>query len=528
VIPAVRVLGLTNDEKGDQLEKLTYILLARMGFHDITTNFKGAGGEEIDLRAKCKAPGFKGGSDRVAICECKAQAVPANMDAWLKFCGKVFTEESRSGTEPDGYFISLSGVNGNVVGNHDGLGPRRERIRIISGSDLLDEMQHAFLLAPTAYVQSSIATVTDRAVSSLVVVYYHTRLFWLVEFAGDQIALLGPDGGLLAEEVLESCRAAVNFTFQGKSLIDLRAELSVRRAGDVAKRFILARLMVSGGALKLDDLNVPDGYVLSYDEGESRAEQVAFSDKTVLREQASALAAAGLLNNEEGMLKLSPSLWSDAKLRIELFRTILERFPTDWPGCALYDEFIDTALVESVAGLHHLGELNVDEMRRLRMLLQWSPSALKWMLSVEGILPDRSAGLVEKGTVAAGEFLELRKSYLFSQLNRILMADALDINFARYFRNVRDVHEVEARSTVVLKSDRQARITDTGSQRLALTLTESDDGSKGVYTALVPDSALQPWEYEGGKGKLLKHMAADELASALAVITSASKKDEPE
>jgi len=47
----VRLFGKNSDDKGKQLETLTQRLLQRLGYRQITLNFVGSGGSEIDIRA---------------------------------------------------------------------------------------------------------------------------------------------------------------------------------------------------------------------------------------------------------------------------------------------------------------------------------------------------------------------------------------------------------------------------------------------------------------------------------------------
>jgi hypothetical protein len=54
------------------------------------------------------------------IGECKAYIKPIALPDWLKFLGKIFSAEI-SGTQVQGCFIALLGVNGNVIGHYDAI-----------------------------------------------------------------------------------------------------------------------------------------------------------------------------------------------------------------------------------------------------------------------------------------------------------------------------------------------------------------------------------------------------------------------
>ena len=89
------ILGKTNDDKGTQLEILTREILKNMGCINIEVNFVSSGGEEIDVCADYPLPSIGTIQYRRLICECKAYAKPINIPDWLKFLGKIYSEEAR-------------------------------------------------------------------------------------------------------------------------------------------------------------------------------------------------------------------------------------------------------------------------------------------------------------------------------------------------------------------------------------------------------------------------------------------------
>jgi len=76
---------------------------------------------------------------RRLICECKAYRNPIGMSDWLKFLGKLYSEQRRLQMEVDGLFVALCGANGNVLGNYDELRQHNTPVTLIEGEHLLAE-----------------------------------------------------------------------------------------------------------------------------------------------------------------------------------------------------------------------------------------------------------------------------------------------------------------------------------------------------------------------------------------------------
>src|SRR3954452_9924769 len=88
------ILGKTNKDKGQQLERLTCLLLDALGYESIIANMRGAGGQEVDATADYVVPAPGGPLKHRLICECKAHRAPIVIPDWLKFLGKVYTVEA--------------------------------------------------------------------------------------------------------------------------------------------------------------------------------------------------------------------------------------------------------------------------------------------------------------------------------------------------------------------------------------------------------------------------------------------------
>src|SRR5262245_27438156 len=124
------VLGVSNDDKGSQLEELTKTILKSLGVTSITKNAIRSGGGELDVLGERELSGIAEPIKHRIFCECKAQKAPNNITDWYKFLGKLFVEEANSTGPVYAYFISLGGVNGNVAGHYQELRTRRTNVTL--------------------------------------------------------------------------------------------------------------------------------------------------------------------------------------------------------------------------------------------------------------------------------------------------------------------------------------------------------------------------------------------------------------
>ena len=119
--PGLLILGETNHDRGIQLESLTISLLQSIGYSNVTDRVRGAGGDEVDVKANREVPDLGGVRVDKVICECKAIRKSVDMTDWLKFLGKVLVEQSAEHNRVSGFFIALSGINGTVQGSYEAL-----------------------------------------------------------------------------------------------------------------------------------------------------------------------------------------------------------------------------------------------------------------------------------------------------------------------------------------------------------------------------------------------------------------------
>jgi hypothetical protein len=159
----LRVFGKHSDDKGTQLEQLTRRLLERLGYRQVALNVVGSGGSEIDVRAEYPVPGLLESSPIRLVGECKAYETPINLPDWLKFLGKVYSEEARRPGQVRGLLVALSGANGNVLGAVDELRLHKDTVDVVTGERLTSLALQEFGVPRPGERSAIRAEVYDRA-----------------------------------------------------------------------------------------------------------------------------------------------------------------------------------------------------------------------------------------------------------------------------------------------------------------------------------------------------------------------------
>jgi tetratricopeptide (TPR) repeat protein len=107
---AIRILGRTSNEIGDQFEQLTKQLLGRLGFGSFIRNAYETGAE-IDLRASHRV------TNTPVLCECKAHVEPVNTRDVKNFHSQV-EKERKADSRLVGLLFSTSGFVGTAEAWH--------------------------------------------------------------------------------------------------------------------------------------------------------------------------------------------------------------------------------------------------------------------------------------------------------------------------------------------------------------------------------------------------------------------------
>jgi hypothetical protein len=245
----LRILGTTSDERGCELERLASRLLSRKGYRQVTTNLVGSGGNELDIVAEFPVPGLGTSHPVTIIGECKAHEAPIAMSDWLKFLGKVATEQWKPQANVRGLLIALSGVNGNVAGAYNDLRKTMSTIELVSGDALRDMVASEFSVVAADQVAVHVSRSTPMAVVEISLAYYREHAYWLVVFSDDTFTLL--DAAHLDQPVPPATIDALQYVKSLKSFRDLSAEAESKQRQAIASKCLLALLLIHRDGLTL-------------------------------------------------------------------------------------------------------------------------------------------------------------------------------------------------------------------------------------------------------------------------------------
>lgn len=474
------VLGRHNDDNGTQLEALTRSLLEHRGYINVVSNYVSSGGEEIDVRASFPVPSVAAAAAVGLVCECKAHRAPLSMPDWLKFLGKVFTEDLRTGVSTHAWLIALGGVNGNVAGNFDDVRRRRTNIDVIHGDRLLSDVRDVFQLCDVDTVMRSVAAYTDREVRASDVVYYEGAAYWAVTLAGDGVALLDRTGVPVSGDAFVTLQPMLNEALPGATL-DLRQEAAARERALLTEKLIIAELMLANGRIACADVG--------------RNANVSRDD---LHLAVSALRARGWVADDYDdaiRLMLDGNVPPDGVPAAEDAHherlAVIDRFLLTGPVSdtvvgALWSTYhaahADDGYVRHLLANHGNVTLDEDEIQEVEQIIARSPSALQWLLEPDPLFAGTESQFAAE---ASDEFrkrlreavLPVRRSHLFLNLYQRLARDCKSVALRPRFHDQLHVREVQILSRISIKTDTCVLLSREVNDRLALgTLQEGSSG----------------------------------------------------
>jgi hypothetical protein len=199
----VRLLGGTNNEKGDLFTRLAKDLFFSLGYADLKLDVAVAG-REIDIQ------GCHRFEPRYVVAECKAHREKIGGDELNKFLGVLTRERHVHKPRPvAGYFVSLSGFTGGAVEQERNHGD--ERLMLVDGAKLINELQAGRVVVPlvqaaaTAGECVTAAGLRDLELARAELLVDHDGYVWALTFShGKQpthFALVHAGGAPLAPAV---------------------------------------------------------------------------------------------------------------------------------------------------------------------------------------------------------------------------------------------------------------------------------------------------------------------------------------
>lgn len=480
------ILGKTNDDKGTQLENLTREILEKMNCRNVEVNFVSSGGEEIDVIADFPLPNIGSAQFRRFVCECKAYARPIDMPHWLKFLGKIYSEEARLNSEVSGCFIALSGVNGNVSGHYDQLKLSRPNISLVKGENLSDELKKIYRLCDAEKVSEVLEQFTNRRYRTLEIAYYERAVYWVVVFEDDAYTILDAEGNEVPAARLDELKEMVEAALSAEHYVVLAQEAAAHERSVQVKKSVVFQLIKNNGRIKKTDLT--SGETVNFTEAEFEA---AISD---LNEQ-------GWINISEDKNVIS-FLPEDNAIFYTTLRAI---YHFQLGGRAGFDL---VGMLKSDFYRSHINERFVAEIRRVQgglplseadvqsaiKILKLSPSAVLWSIQPDQMIITHRSDSDFKVDEAMDAF---DRNYFFQQLSRSLRFDINHPIAREYILDFCEIREIETDQKITIKSNSGIEMESALHERLGIGRLVDDligpDGSNIVLMSLMKN-APEPWE----------------------------------
>ncbi len=466
----VRVFGKDSDDKGAQLEQLTQRLLERRGYRQITLNFVGSGGSEIDIRAEYAVPSLNRENVVHLIGECKAYEATVAMPDWLKFLGKLYTEKASRRQDLRGLFVALSGVNGNVRGAYEDLRNQDSSVELISGDDLVAQVLDEFKLPQVSQLFSRVAQLTADVIAATSLGYYQSRAFWIAEFANSTFTVLC--GESLEESPAAELVAIVSGQIQAAKFRDLSQEQIAKNRLALARKYVLGQLLTNR------PIDLP--------------EQENFFPPTVPVSQADVDAACTELRAEGKMFQQATTfrladVANDLSVRAAIICEILTGIcilshlaAPEWE--ALID---DDLLAESLRVKDALTIADVDRSAIVQ-LMKWSPTGLLWSLSKDEVLCGHRGKLPQVDEILAPDHAR----YYRLQMLGFAIDDFRGAAFSAMLHERYGLRELEFTRRALFKSQKQVELEMTVTDRTRIARYEPTGGLVHVW---LTEHAPEPW-----------------------------------
>lgn len=372
------VLASGKDEKGTQLEKVTRAILEHFKYEYVNTNIVGAGGDEIDVTAKCVLPIPGGEAIYRVICECKAHEKPITIDDWDKFLGKIFKNDNDG--LAIGVMIALSDANGNVKGDiEEHQDKYRNKVHLVTGKDLISSLYDTYYLDNIDIAKENVRRLTNDTVTNTDIILHNEEIYWLFSFANDTFTIFDKKYSSISnQKELEMLPLLSEKThFSNKQYRNIREE------NDVIVRRNVVRLVSSWklmhGVCSFDDLvNAVAYYTRANIVPNTKDIEEGLSDLNYV-----------IVNIKENNVRLREASEIDY---ISFYKTLLSgEFPfylyNDY-----YKEHIDYALIDKICIIQYGLTLTQDERDKCLFLLKNSPSALCYAMNSDPMLKNVGLG----------------------------------------------------------------------------------------------------------------------------------------
>ncbi|WP_340397435.1 hypothetical protein NST50_29640 [Paenibacillus sp. FSL E2-0202] len=481
------ILGKSNYDKGKQLEELTKKILIQLDYQNITTNYIGPGGEEIDVVADFKIPSIGMNITRRLICECKAYKTPLDTSSWLKFLGKVFVEES-SKEEVYGCFIALSGVNGNVKGNYEEIRKNRSNIILVTGETLNEAVTQMYNLGNLNDINGKIKRLTNKMIRMTEICYYDNDVYWIVVFNNDEYTLLNSLGDFLIEETALIISSLIESSNAYGKYVDILKENQAALRFLYNKKAVLSGIMINNGCMEIEEL-----IKFYFGISDISSEEILHSINELL--------LLGFIECKGSNVCITNS-FND--LIIDFFRFFLSEdfIFIQAVGCEFYDSCINDDLINRLEEIQYGMRFSSEERSAIMKLIKLSPSAFSMSLYPEETI----SGYYRQG-LNDSRIEEHNRKYFMKLLYDSFMRDFGNEYYIDYFYEVRGIIEIQSDQMFKIKGE-QGLITEGDFANRITIMKVPDEHGGGHVQALVMSDHPEPWE---GLGILTKKAESSDL-----------------
>jgi len=477
------ILGKNSDDKGNQLEKLTCEILKDLGFVNIDKNKIGSGGHEIDIKAEYIVSSLNGNNRKPIICECKAYKNAVSMTDWLKFLGKILLEEIKGNI--DGYFIALSGINGYVNGNYQDLLTRRNNIKLITGEELITQLNRLFQLIDIKTIQLIIEKHTQRKPIETSLYYYNNTVYFLIGFSENEYSLITSSGQLIKlneviqiKSMIESCTCYQYF-------VDLENENNSLLRFENIKKYIISYILLEDKTLTFDEISA------KFTEHNKQINDVN-SDE--IERALSTLINMNLVyktdnNHRYHLIILSNKKQIDDVVRFYKYFNS-HSIPLLAIGCEQYLNNINEDLLNKIQKIQGGTSIPKDYKEDCLKIIKWSPSALFWSLTPDKMITNhRSDGKAHHASLE-----EEDSKYIIQMLITLLSHDFKNNMLKEYFFNTYGFVELETNFKLKIKSKKKIELAVDYIDRLGLAKM-AEKYNNEIIQIRIFNTQPEPWEY---------------------------------
>jgi len=476
------ILGDSSDDTGTQLEKLTCTMLDNLGFKNIIKNEIGSGGHEIDVRAEYILPGLNGNNSKPIICECKAYKSAVTMTDWLKFLGKVLLEETKGSV--DGYFIALSGVNGNVQGNYRDLRTHnRKNITLITGDELIKQLSDIFQIVTIKNIQQRIVQYTQRKPIEISLCYYNMCVYYLIGFSENEFTLFSNTGELI--KVQESIQVShlINKTSSYRDFIDLEDENIALNRFMTIKKFIISFILLHKKELSFNEIQE---YFIEY------VIQVPDIKANEIRKALDVLIEDSFIDTDvkKSMYNLKILSYHKQIDDVVLFYKYLVEniIPLFILGSESYNRYINEELLAQICKIQGGISIPKEYEEDCLKILKWSPSALLWSLK-----PDQMIVNHHSGGKSIYETLDKEDtSYFLQKLINLLSYDFKNKYLKDYFFKTCEIVELESNYRLKIKTKTKLELDMEYKERIGLAQMTEEYNNQIIHVRIFNEQP-EPW-----------------------------------